>query len=73
MTDQKASSWSHAVEAAIDAAFAPIHAGVDRLIAERAELLAALKELHHASPASGWEQLNAHKRAAEVIAKYEGR
>jgi hypothetical protein len=40
---------------------------------ERDELLAALKELHHASPASGWEQLNAHKLAAEVIAKCEGR
>jgi hypothetical protein len=46
---------------------------IDKLTAQRDDLLLALKELLHASPASGWERMNAHRRAAEAIAKCEGR
>jgi hypothetical protein len=87
MTDRKASSWSHAVEAAVDAAFAPIHAGVDRVISERAELLAALKKVDvllsavvmstdNGAELIGPEALDVLEVAAEVaavIAKCEGR
>lgn len=44
-----------------------------RLAAAAPELLAALNELLHASPASGWEQKNARDRAQAAIAKAEGR
>lgn len=37
---------------------------------QRDELLAALKLMLHASPASGWEQSNARKAAAAAVAKW---
>lgn len=40
---------------------------------QRDELLAALEVMLHASPVSGWEQINARKIASDAVAKVRGK